>query len=45
MTGAQIDTDPFVYALGARLPSGGILSAVIPREHLPYVTLEFRIRR
>lgn len=40
--GAEIDTDPFVYAVGANLPDGGILTAVIPREHLPYVRLAFR---
>ncbi|MEV4686083.1 hypothetical protein [Microbacterium sp. LWH3-1.2] len=40
-SGAEIDTDPFVYAVGARLPSGGTLTAVVPREHLRYVTLEF----
>lgn len=39
--GSEIDTDPFVYAVGAKLPSGGTLTAVIPREHLPYLTLAF----
>lgn len=44
-SGAEIDTDPFVYAVGAKLPSGGTLTAVVPREHLPYLTLEFVQRR
>lgn len=39
--GAEIDTDPFVYAVGARTPHGGVMTAVIPREHLPYVRLQF----
>jgi len=41
MSGAEIDTDPFVYAVGAKLPSGGTLTVVVPREHLPHLTLEF----
>lgn len=41
ISGSEIDTDPFVYAVGARLPSGGTLTAVIPRDHLPYLTLAF----
>lgn len=41
ISGVEIDTDPFVYAVGAKLPRGGTLTAVIPREHLPYLTLEF----
>lgn len=45
VTGAEIDTDPFVYAVGANLPSGGTLTTVISREHLPYVNLEFAQRR
>ena len=44
-SGAEIDTDPFVYAVGAKLPSGGTLTVVVPREHLPYLTLEFVQRR
>lgn len=41
VSGAEIDTDPFVYAIGAKLPDGGTLTAVVPREHLPHLTLEF----
>lgn len=41
VSGSEIDTDPFVYAVGAKLPSGGTLTAVIPRDYLPYLTLAF----
>lgn len=34
VTGAEIDTDPFVYSIGAKLADGGTLTAVIPREYL-----------
>lgn len=44
LTGAMIDTGPFVYAVGAKLQNGGIFTAVVPREHLPYITLEFSTR-
>jgi hypothetical protein len=44
VTGAMIDTDPFVYAVGAKLSNGGTLTAVVPREHLRYITLEFAAR-
>jgi len=33
----EIDTDPFVYALGAQLRSDVVGTVVIAREHLPYV--------
>lgn len=45
VTGAEIDTDPFVYAIGTNLRSGGILTAVVSREHLPYLDLKFAQRR
>ncbi|WP_406245511.1 hypothetical protein ACI7YT_10675 [Microbacterium sp. M] len=38
--GAEIDTDPFVYAIGAELP-GGVFTAVLPREHLDLIDLRF----
>lgn len=41
VSGAEIDTDPFVYSIGAKLPNGGTLTTVVPREHLPQITLEF----
>jgi len=42
--GAEIDTDPFVYCVGAELPTGGILTAVLPRDDLAYIRLEFTTR-
>lgn len=44
LRGSEIDTDPFVYAVGAKLPGGGTLTAVIPREHLPHLRLAFTPR-
>lgn len=41
VSGIQIDTDPHVYAVGATLPHGGILTAVVPREHLELIDLRF----
>ncbi len=41
VSGSEIDTDPFVYAVGATLPSGGTLTAVVARNHLPYLALAF----
>jgi hypothetical protein len=43
-TGAELDTDPFVYAVGAVLPSGGTLTAVVPRDDLTLLTLAFERR-
>lgn len=43
LRGIRIDTDPFVVGLGARLRSGGILTAVVPRDELGYLTLEFEV--
>jgi len=42
--GIEIDTDSFVYAVGAKLANGGTFTAVIPREHLPFITLKFATR-
>ncbi|WP_345482334.1 hypothetical protein [Amnibacterium soli] len=36
-----LDTDPFVLALGTELDDGRVLTAVIPREELPFVVREF----
>ncbi len=44
VVGAEIDSDHFVYALGAKLSSGGTLTAVVPREHLRYINLSFASR-
>ncbi|WP_440708228.1 hypothetical protein [Herbiconiux sp. YIM B11900] len=40
----EIDTDPFVYAIGVQLARDTVLTAVIPREELQYVRVEF-VRR
>ncbi|MGJ8721346.1 MAG: hypothetical protein ACSHW9_05815 [Salinibacterium amurskyense] len=44
VSGVAVDTDPFEYAVGAKLASGGTLTAVVAREHLPFITLEFATR-
>lgn len=41
--GLVIDSDPHVVAFGADL-GDRILTAVLPRDHLPYLTLEFSTR-
>lgn len=40
----EIDTDPFVYAIGVQLARDTVLTAVLPREELQYVRVEF-VRR
>jgi hypothetical protein len=40
----EIDTDPFVYAIGAELSPGAVLTAVIPRDELQHVRIEFARR-
>ncbi|CAD5994991.1 hypothetical protein [Agreia sp. COWG] len=37
----EIDSDPFVYAIGTELGSGAILTAVIPRDELEHLRIEF----
>ena len=44
VNGAELDTDPFVYAVGAELSNGSILTAVLPRDELSYVELAFTAR-
>lgn len=44
VSGIRVDTDPFVYGLGADLGQDGILTAVVPRDDLPYVRLAFARR-
>lgn len=41
---AEIDTDPFVYALGLAIDAQLVVTAVIPREHLHHVRVEFTTR-
>ncbi|WP_228529362.1 hypothetical protein [Arthrobacter gandavensis] len=42
--GAEVDTDPFVYGTGARLPGGGVVTAVLPRAELNRLQIRFGIR-
>lgn len=41
--GMRINTDPHVYAVGADL-GDRILTAVVARDHLPYITVAFQTR-
>ncbi|MCR2809939.1 MULTISPECIES: hypothetical protein [unclassified Microbacterium] len=38
----EIDTDPFVYAIGAHVRNDVVVTVVIAREHLPYVRVTLR---
>lgn len=40
----EIDTDPFVYAIGTELGAGAVLTAVVPRDDLPHVHVSFARR-
>jgi hypothetical protein len=40
--GVRIDTDPFVFGLGADLGDRGVFTAVFSRDDLPYISLRFR---
>jgi hypothetical protein len=39
--GLLLDTDPFVLGLGTELADGRVLTAVLPRDLLPWIVLEF----
>ncbi|WP_375385696.1 hypothetical protein [uncultured Microbacterium sp.] len=41
---SEIDTDPFVYAIGARLAPDVVTTVVIARDHLPYVRIALAVR-
>lgn len=43
--GAEVDTDPFVYGIGAQLAGGGVVTAVLPRAELNRIQVEFTTRR
>lgn len=43
--GAEVDTDPFVYGVGAELPGGGVMTAVLPRAELEHIQIQFTTRR
>ena len=40
----EIETDPFVYGIGVELAPDTVLTAVIPRDALPHVRIEFTRR-
>lgn len=42
--GAEVDTDPFVYGIGARLAGGGVVTAVLPRAELKRIQIQFTTR-
>ena len=42
--GAEVDTDPFVYGVGARLAGGGVVTAVLPRAELQRIQVRFTTR-
>jgi hypothetical protein len=42
--GVAIDTDPLAYGIGASLGQGGVLTAVLPRDALDYLRIEFAKR-
>ena len=44
VSGMEVDTDPFVYALAAEVPDGRVVTAVVPRDQLPWVRVEFAQR-
>ena len=41
--GAEVDTDPFVYGVGARF-TGGVVTAVLPRTELKWIQVRFATR-
>jgi hypothetical protein len=40
----EVDTDPFVYGIGAELAGGGVVTAVLPRAELEHLQIEFSRR-
>jgi hypothetical protein len=44
MPGAEVDTDPFVYGIGAQLAGGGVVTAVLPRTELKHIQVQFTTR-
>ena len=44
MPAFEIDTDPFVYALGAQIRPDVVKTLVIARDHLPYIRLALHTR-
>ncbi len=44
VSASEIDTDPFVYAVGARLNPHLVVTVVVSREDLPYVRIALTTR-
>jgi hypothetical protein len=44
MPAYEIDTDPFVYAIGVEFKVGTVVTAVVPRDDLEYVQIGFARR-
>jgi len=42
--GAEVDTDPFVYGIGAQVADGGVVTAVLPRAELTRIKVQFATR-
>lgn len=40
----EVDTSPFVYGIGAGLPNGGTVTAVLPRAELSFIQIQFMTR-
>lgn len=45
MPGAEINEAPFVYGIGAELPGGGVVTAVLPRAELNHIQVQLSARR
>ncbi len=43
--GAEVNTDLFVYGIGAELEGGGVVTAVFPRAELKRIQVQFTTRR
>jgi len=43
--GAELNTAPFVYGIGAELAGGGIVTAVLPLAELKRIQIHFTTRR
>lgn len=42
--GVEVDADPLVYGLGAALPDGAVVTAVLPRAELKHLQFHFTTR-
>ncbi|WP_326962244.1 hypothetical protein [Arthrobacter sp. MP_M7] len=42
--GAEVDTDPFLYGIGAEPAGGGVVTAVLPRNEPKLIRVQFTPR-